>query len=193
MAASYHLLHAGYVRDDGVASSVSLVVDGDAVIVVDPGMVADRELILGPLRGHGIDAEQVTHVVITHHHPDHTLNVGLFPNAELVDFWARYRGDQWLDHEGEGYRVSPNARLILSPGHTGQDATLVVDTDAGAVAFTHAWWRSDRTPEVDPLAEDQDALVVSRRRILAEADLVVPGHGEPFATSRGATDPSATG
>ena len=126
----------------------------------------------------------MTHVVITHHHPDHTLNVGLFPNAEVVDFWARYRGDQWLDHEGEGYRVSSNARLILSPGHTAQDATLLVDTDAGTVAFTHAWWRSDRTPEVDPLAEDQDALVASRLRILAEADVVVPGHGAPFATGR---------
>ncbi len=191
MAASYHLLHAGYVRDDGVASSVSLVVDGEAVIVVDPGMVADRELILGPLHAHGFGEEQVTHVVITHHHPDHTLNMGLFPNAEVVDFWARYRGDQWLDHQGDGYRVSPNARLILSPGHTGQDLTLMVETDAGAVAFTHAWWRSDRTPEVDPLAEDQGALVTSRLRILAEADLVVPGHGEPFATDRGAGSPRA--
>jgi len=28
------------------------------------------------------------------------------------------------------------------------------------------------------------ALEASRRRILAEADLVVPGHGEPFRTSR---------
>jgi glyoxylase-like metal-dependent hydrolase (beta-lactamase superfamily II) len=184
MAARHHLLHAGYVRDDGVASSVSLVVDGDAVIVVDPGMVADRELILAPLRSSGIGPELVTHVVITHHHPDHTVNIGLFANAEVVDFWARYRGDQWLDHEGDGYRVSPHARLILTPGHTDQDATLLVETDAGVVAFTHAWWRADRTPEIDPLADDQAALTASRLRILAEADLVVPGHGESFATGR---------
>lgn len=184
MSAIHHLLHAGYVRDDGVASSVSLVVDGEALIVIDPGMVADRELILAPLRSHGVGPEQVTHVVITHHHPDHTVNIGLFANAEVVDFWARYRGDRWLDHEGDGYRVSPHAQLILTPGHTNEDATLLVQTDAGVVAFTHAWWRGDRTPEIDPLAEDQDALEVSRRRILAEADTVVPGHGEPFATGR---------
>ena len=184
MAAVHHLLHAGYARDDGVASSVSLVLDGEAVIVVDPGMVADREMILRPLRGHGLAPEQVTHVVVTHHHPDHTINVGLFPNAEVVDFWARYRGDQWLDHEGDGYRVSQSACLILTPGHTAEDATLLVETDAGVVACTHAWWRGDRTPEVDPLAEDQEALAVSRLRILAEADMVVPGHGEPFATGR---------
>lgn len=184
MAAAHHLLHAGYARDDGVASSVSLALDGAAVIVVDPGMVADPELILAPLRGLGLEPEDVTHVVITHHHPDHTINIGLFAKAELVDFWARYQGDQWLDHDGDGYRVSEHARLILTPGHTNEDATLLVETDAGVVACTHAWWRGDRTPEVDPLADDQQALETSRARILAEADIVVPGHGESFATGR---------
>jgi glyoxylase-like metal-dependent hydrolase (beta-lactamase superfamily II) len=184
MAATLHLLHAGYVRDDGAAASVSLVIDGEAVIVVDPGMVADRSSIIGPLREHGIEADQVTHVAITHHHPDHTVNIGLFANAEVVDFWARYRGDQWLDHEGDGYRLGEHTRLILTPGHTNEDATILVETDAGVVACTHAWWHADRTPEVDPLADDQHALEASRRRILAEADVVVPGHGEPFATGR---------
>ena len=184
MAAAHHLLHAGYARDDGVASSVSLVIDGAAVIVVDPGMVADPELILAPLRGFGLAPDHVTHVVITHHHPDHTVNIGLFSNAEVVDFWARYRGDQWLDHDGDGYRVSDHTRLILTPGHTNEDATLLVETDAGVVACTHAWWRGDRTPEVDPLADDQQALEASRKRILAEADMIVPGHGEPFASRR---------
>lgn len=188
MAATHHLLHAGYVTDDGVAGSVSLVLDGEAVMVVDPGMVADRDLILGPLRALGLSADQVTHVVITHHHPDHTINIGLFANAEVVDFWARYRGDQWLDHDGDGYRVSQHARLILTPGHTNQDATLLVETDAGVVACTHAWWRADRTPAVDPLADDQAALEASRTRILAEADTIVPGHGGPFASGRRRAD-----
>jgi glyoxylase-like metal-dependent hydrolase (beta-lactamase superfamily II) len=184
MAAVHHLLHAGYVNDDGVASSVSLVVDGDATIVVDPGMVADTDLILGPLRAHGFEPADVTHVVLTHHHPDHTINIALFPNAEVVDFWARYRGSEWIDHEGDGHRVSRHTRLILTPGHTNEDATLLIETDAGVVACTHAWWHGDRTPEVDPVADDADALASSRTRILGEADLVVPGHGEPFATGR---------
>lgn len=184
MTATFHLLHEGYVRDNGVAGSVSLVLDGSSVIVVDPGMVADPDLILAPLRGQGVQAADVTHVVVTHHHPDHTINVGLFPNAEVVDFWARYRGDQWLDHEGDGHRVSEHARLILTPGHTNEDATLLVETDDGVVACTHAWWRADRTPQIDPLADDQAALEASRARILAEADTVVPGHGGAFASGR---------
>ena len=186
MAAAHHLLHAGYVRADGsgVGSSVSLIEDGDAIIVVDPGLVATREAILDPLRAHGHEAEDVTHVVLTHHHPDHALNAALFPRAEVVDAWARYVGDQWLDHAGDGYRLSPNVWLMLTPGHTSEDLTVMAETDAGVVACTHAWWHADRTPEVDPLAEDQAALETSRQRILASADVVVPGHDGPFETGR---------
>ena len=186
MPAHHHLLHAGYVRDGGVSvgSSVSLVTDGEAVIVVDPGMVASHAAILDPLArlGHGVD--DVTHVVLTHHHPDHAVNSALFPNAELVDSWARYRGDQWLDHGGDGHRLSQHTWITLTPGHTQEDLTFMAETDDGVVACTHTWWHADRTPEVDPLAEDQAALEASRRRILAEADIVVPGHGEAFRTRR---------
>ena len=50
----------------------------------------------------------MTHVFLSHHHPDHTVNVALFPNAEVVDFWARYKDDLWLDHDGEGYALAPH-------------------------------------------------------------------------------------
>ena len=186
MPAKHHLLHVGYVRDGGVSvgSSVSLVTDDEAVIVVDPGMVASTAEILEPLGRLGYQPDDVTHVVLTHHHPDHALNVALFPSAELVDAWARYRGDQWLDHPGDGHRVSEHSWIILTPGHTQEDLTFLVETDGGVVACTHAWWHADRSPEIDPLCEDQAALESSRRRILAEADVVVPGHGEPFRTDR---------
>jgi glyoxylase-like metal-dependent hydrolase (beta-lactamase superfamily II) len=186
MPATFHLLHAGYIRDSGVTvgSSVSLFADGEALIVVDPGMVADPTGILRPLAALGHDPADVTHVVLTHHHPDHAVNVALFPEADLVDAWAHYRGDRWLDHDGDGHRLSPHVWLILTPGHTHEDLTVLAETDDGVVACTHAWWRTDRTPVVDPGADDPEALETSRRRILAEADLVVPGHGEPFRTGR---------
>lgn len=180
MATSVHLLTAGYA-DDRVASSVTLVRDGEAIIVVDPGMVADRRRILEPLAGLGLTPDAVTHVFLSHHHPDHTINVALFPDAEVVDFWARYRGDEWLDHGGDGYRLAPRSTLWLTPGHTEEDASLVVEADDAVYAMSHAWWRGDRTPEVDPLAWDQARLEASRRRLLeGRIDIVIPGHGEPF-------------
>ena len=44
-----HLLHAGYAGDRVGRPPIVLVRDGDALIVVDPGMVARRSLILDPL------------------------------------------------------------------------------------------------------------------------------------------------
>lgn len=178
-----NLLHAGYAHDR-VASSIVLVRDADARIVVDPGMVARRSLILDPLAALGVPAEAVTHVFLSHHHPDHTVNVALFPNAEVVDFWARYRDDLWLDHDGDGYRLSPRSQLWLTPGHTEEDATLIVEADDAVYAMTHLWWREDRTPDEDPLAADQASILVHRARVLAAADVVIPGHGGPFRVER---------
>jgi glyoxylase-like metal-dependent hydrolase (beta-lactamase superfamily II) len=177
--ASVHLLHAGYAGDR-VGSSIVLVRDGGALIVSDPGMVAHRSRILDPLAALDVDPAAVTHVFLSHHHPDHTMNVALFPNAEVVDFWARYRDDEWLDHEGDGHALSDHARLWLTPGHTREDASLIVDAGDGVYAMTHLWWREDRTPEIDPLGVDQEAIERGRERILAAVDVVIPGHGSAF-------------
>jgi glyoxylase-like metal-dependent hydrolase (beta-lactamase superfamily II) len=177
--ATVDLLHAGYASDR-VGSSIVLVRDGAARIVCDPGMVARRSLILDPLAELGVPPESVTHVFLSHHHPDHTVNIALFPNAEVVDFWARYRDDLWIDHEGDGYKLSPRATLWLTPGHTNEDASLIVEADDGIYAMTHLWWGADRQPEIDPLADDQAAIEASRERVLAAVDFVIPGHGGPF-------------
>ena len=176
---SVHLIHAGYTGDR-VGSSVSFVRDGDALIVVDPGMVRRRALILDPLAELGVAPEAVTHVFLSHHHPDHTINVALFPNAEVVDFWARYIDDQWLDIDGDGHRLAEHSQLWLTPGHSEEDASLIVEADDGVYAMTHLWWHSDRTPAADPFASDLEALERNRERVLGVADIVIPGHGAPF-------------
>lgn len=42
------VLYTGY-GEPGVASTVGFIRDGETVVVTDPGMVADRRLILDPL------------------------------------------------------------------------------------------------------------------------------------------------
>lgn len=182
--ATVHVLHPGYIREEGtrVGSSITLVRDGGALIVTDPGMVANRRHILEPLAALGVDAASVTHVFLSHHHPDHTMNAGLFPNAEVVDYWARYRDDQWLDHGGDGWQMTPHTQLWLTPGHSDEDASVVVEAEDGVYAMTHLWWRPDRTPAIDPHSPDQALLDFHRERVLAVADVVIPGHGEAFRT-----------
>ena len=179
MTASLHLLAAGYAGER-VASTVVLVRDGDAVIVVDPGMVAARSAILDPLAAEGVAPEAVTDVVFSHHHPDHTLNAALFPAARFHDHWAIYQDDVWTSRPADGYLLAPSVRLMATPGHTAEDITTLVETADGLVACTHLWWTADG-PEVDPLAHDQTTLEESRRRVLdLHPVLIVPGHGAPF-------------
>jgi glyoxylase-like metal-dependent hydrolase (beta-lactamase superfamily II) len=174
-----HLLHAGY-NADRVGSSISLVRDGDALIVADPGLVASRSKILDPLHDLGVAPEDVTHVFVSHHHIDHTLNIALFPNAWVIDIDSRYHDDQWLDHTGDGYALGPNTHLWATPGHTDAGASLIVRADDATYALTHLWWHTDRTPEIDPYSTDQAVLEANRERVLAAVDIVIPGHGGPF-------------
>lgn len=177
--AEVHVLFEGYVGEH-TASTVALVRDGDATLVVDPGMVPSRAAILDPLRRLGVDPDDVTDVVFSHHHPDHTLNAALFPAARFHDHWATYQHDLWTDRKAEGAVLSPSVRLIETPGHTPQDVTTLADTADGVVAFTHLWWSADGPPE-DPYAQDAAALHAGRRRVLEIASLIVPGHGAAFA------------
>ena len=183
---SFHLLTAGYFGDS-TASTVSLIESEDSLIVIDPGMVRSRGVILDPMQGLGHSPEEVTDVVISHHHPDHTINVGMFANARVHDHWAIYHNDMWLSRSAEGHEVAPGVTLWETPGHTAQDITTIVETDQGVVALTHLWWH-ESSPFDDPLGTDQEGLHVGRARVLERADLIVPGHGEPFtpgpATSR---------
>jgi glyoxylase-like metal-dependent hydrolase (beta-lactamase superfamily II) len=183
MTALLDVLCAGYAADR-VASTVVLIRDEGAVIVVDPGMVASRERILGPLAQLGVDSAQVTDVVLSHHHPDHTLNAALFERARVHDFWAIYQGDVWTDRPADGFQLSPSVTLMATPGHTAQDISTLITTEDGLAACTHLWW-SEEGPAVDPLAEDQELLEQSRARLLARTPaLIVPGHGAPFAATR---------
>ncbi len=179
MNATLDVLTVGYARDR-VAGTVCLVRDGDATIVVDPGMVASRDLILEPLASLGISPDDVTDVVLSHHHPDHTVNIALFLNARVHDFQATYVDDLWLRLDADR-DLAPSVRLIGTPGHTPQDLTTLVTTDDGLVALTHLWWKADG-PADDPYAPDREVLAASRRRVLALSPvLIVPGHGAPFA------------
>jgi glyoxylase-like metal-dependent hydrolase (beta-lactamase superfamily II) len=198
-SARVHILQAGYVREAGdgqhVASTVTLIQDGNAAVIVDPGMVPSRSALLTALAGHEVTPESVTDVVFSHHHPDHTVNAALFPAARIHDHWAIYDGDLWIDQDADGYEISPSIRLIATPGHTAEDITTLAATPDGAYACTHAWWAADG-PADDPFAPDPAVLAASRARILAVAQTIIPGHGPAFVpdetTARRRSAASAT-
>jgi glyoxylase-like metal-dependent hydrolase (beta-lactamase superfamily II) len=180
--AQVDVLFEGYLGrpDHRVASTVGLVRDGDAIVIVDPGLVPGPHSILDPLAGLGIRPEDVTDAVFSHHHPDHTLNAALFPTARFHDHWAIYQDDLWTSRDAEGFQISPAVSLLHVRGHSNEDIATVVQTEDGLVVFTHAWWTAE-VPVEDPYAPDPTALHASRARILElSPTLIVPGHGPAF-------------
>jgi glyoxylase-like metal-dependent hydrolase (beta-lactamase superfamily II) len=176
--AEVHVLFEGYVGEH-TASTVGLIREGDLWIVWDPGMVPSQRVILEPLRRLGVEPEDVRDVILSHHHPDHTFNVGLFPRARVHDHWASYEADLWVTRDCEGFQVSPSVVLVRTPGHSDECLTVLAGTGEGIVALTHLWWHADGPPE-DPYATDPESLHRSREHILGVADVIVPGHGAMF-------------
>lgn len=177
-SAEVHILFQGYVGER-VASTISFVRDGEALVIIDPGMAPSPTAMLEPLAALGVAPEAITDVIFSHHHPDHTLNAALFPNARFHDFQAIYQGDVWTRRRAEGFQLSPSIRLIETPGHTPQDITTLVGTSTGIVAFTHLWWHAGG-PAKDPYSHDLEVLRTNRERVLGLASQIVPGHGAPF-------------
>lgn len=177
-SAEVRVLFEGYARDR-TASTVSLVLDGQVRVVVDPGMVPGPRSILEPLEATGLGPRDITDVVLSHHHPDHTVHAGLFPGARVHDHRAWYREDRWVNRPADGFALSPSITLAETPGHSPQCLTTLAGTADGVVALTHLWWTADG-PADDPFASDPEALHEERHRVLEVASLIVPGHGPAF-------------
>lgn len=185
--ARYRLLFTGYTSSTGpgVAATVSLIEDGDLRIVVDPGMVPSPSSLTDALARAGLAAADITDVVLSHHHPDNIMNVGLFALARVHDHKAVYRGDQWTSRDADGFALTDSVRLLATPGHSDEDVTVLAGTPEGVVAFAgDLWWRPDG-PADDPVAPDRRRLRHSRERVLACADVIVPGHGPAFVPGPG--------
>jgi glyoxylase-like metal-dependent hydrolase (beta-lactamase superfamily II) len=172
------VLFEGYGNESGVAGTVSLLRDDGVVAIVDPGMVPTRAAIVDPLRALGVATDDVTDVILSHHHPDHTINIALFPEVTVHDHWATYHRDQWTSRPAEGVRLSPGITLWETPGHTPQDITTLVETDEGVAALTHLW--VCETSPGSGLDVHPASVVAHRERVLEVASLIVPGHGPAF-------------
>jgi glyoxylase-like metal-dependent hydrolase (beta-lactamase superfamily II) len=180
--ASVDVLFEGYLGrpDHRVASTVGLIRDAEAIIVVDPGLVPRPQAILDPLAALGLLPADVTDVVFSHHHPDHTINAGLFPRARFHDHWAIYQGDLWTDRDADGFQLSRDVSLLHVRGHSDEDIATLARTEDGLIVFTHAWWTAE-APIEDPYAPDAARLHASRALLLdLSPTLIIPGHGAPF-------------
>ncbi|NXS28848.1 MBLC1 protein, partial [Pomatostomus ruficeps] len=178
----------GSSRADG---TVTLVSGGPLTVLVDTGGPWLRPHLPALLESHGVTAEDVTHVVVTHGHSDHVGNVNLFPAATLLVGFDLSRGEGlYLPHglaQGVPLVLHPgHLEVTPTPGHTRAHVSLVASgTELGTVAVAgDAFERREDEEEWRALSEEPEEQRRSRRRLVALADVIVPGHGEPFRVCR---------
>ncbi len=189
--AEVKVLIEGYSVSDGEefsCSTVTLIKDGDLIIIVDPGTMKDQAILIKKLREENLTIGDVNVVCVTHGHPDHYRNVGMFPKAKLLEYWGLWDRDSVEDWESP---FSKDIEIIKTPGHDDAAITLLVKIDQGKIAVCGDvfWWTTSEKQEVDinkkdPFAKNQKRLVDSRKKLLEVADYIIPGHGKMFKVEK---------
>jgi glyoxylase-like metal-dependent hydrolase (beta-lactamase superfamily II) len=164
--------------DASASCTVTYARDAEVRCVVDPGPAAHPRGLVAALISAGVPAEAVTDVVFTHRHPEWPHDSATFPNARVHDHRAALPADGAARSPG-GLSLAPSIRLIATPGRGAGDLTVLIGTPFGVVALTHLWWSADDSGHA-PGATHSRSLDNSRRRVLAIATHIVPGHGPEF-------------
>jgi glyoxylase-like metal-dependent hydrolase (beta-lactamase superfamily II) len=201
---------AAFVPADRTAGyfQPTLVRTGTEVILFDTGMAAGG--ITAALAAAGVTPDQVTHVVLTHMHPDHIGGLSddagtpTFANAAYVTGQAEF--DHWAAQGAEGFeaRVRPLAdrMTFLAPGqevragitavaafgHTPGHMAYRIDSDGQAMLILadttnhHVFSLAHPDWEVR-FDADKPAAAATRRALLgmaADERIAVMGYHLPF-------------
>lgn len=120
-------------------STVALIRDENRVILVDVGSFGMRRMLIPALASFGIGLDDVTDVILTHSHYDHSVNWTLFPKSRVwigsqeID-WAvtvppgpspvpelyvrELKRSPQLNVVHEGDEILPGITAYAVPGHT---------------------------------------------------------------------------
>jgi N-acyl homoserine lactone hydrolase len=138
-------------------STIALLRGEGRVALIDVGSFAQRGLIRDRLKARGLSPADVTDVILTHSHWDHSINWVMFPNAttwigaaELAWSTAQPWGHNTvpelyvreLDRDPRTRRIEPGDTILpgmtaaLAPGHTPGHLFFVLSTPEREILFT---------------------------------------------------------
>jgi len=167
--------------EEKTCATISLVRDKDIIMVVDPGVLEDQQILINALEKEGLGIDDVNIVCITHSHIDHYRNIGMFPKAKTLEYyglWDKNTVDDWNE------QFTDDIRIIKTPGHNYDSITLLVKTDKGIVAVCGDVFWKENSPEDDQYASDKEKLEQSRKKVLELADYIIPGHAGMYKNNK---------
>lgn len=103
-------------------STIALLRGEGRVILVDVGAFGIRKELERQLAAHGVSANDVTDVVLTHAHYDHSVNYTLFPAATV---WIGRTELDWARHVPPGFNPLPE--LYVQDMATSDRVRLIED------------------------------------------------------------------
>lgn len=186
------ILVEGYAHSNSDGSytaspTTTLIETENKKILVDPGTNAKK--LLEALEKNNLAVKDISFIYLSHYHPDHFLNIRLFPDIDIYDGGIRWSGDQ--EYFYSDFLPETDIEILKTPGHSPEDASLLVNTLDGIVCIAPDvfWWedgmqKSETLEDLlsleDPFATDKEALLNSRKLVLEKSDFVIPGHGKIF-------------
>jgi len=199
MPAEVKILVEGFTNADSVVAAgeertqptVTLVKDGDLIMVVDPGVMESQQVLIGALKRENLTVQDVNVVCITHSHFDHFRNVGMFPDAKVLEYYGVWH-ENTIDNWAEDF--TPNIKIMHTPGHDVTGLTLFVTMSEGVVAICgDVFWKKNypQHPEDDAFASNPERLKDSRKMILRMADWIIPGHGPMYKNDKNEVSPES--
>jgi glyoxylase-like metal-dependent hydrolase (beta-lactamase superfamily II) len=196
-------------------STVALLRGHDRVALIDAGTFGMRHMLVERLRSHGLEPEDVTDLLLSHSHYDHSVNWPLFRDARIhigkteIDWslgepWGRTPVPEiymekladWptLATVEPGDEVIPNIRAHVAPGHTPGSLVYVLDGSEADVVFTGdaAKNRAEMISRTVGPCHDRHASGESIDLIWSlwrrrTGSVLVPGHDLPMVLENGET------
>jgi len=170
------------------ANSTSTLIKADGrLIVVDTSTAKMRPAIKVSFKQIGVFMKDVDTVILTHMHYDHTGNMDLYPNAKVYvhsggeDIPSGYNV---VDNDME---IAKDVRLVHTPGHTMDSMSVFVHGDEMkyVIAGDAIPLKDNCTKMLPPAVNISEELSIkSIKTITNFADVIIPGHGQPFMTGR---------
>lgn len=191
----------------GGSFTLTLVRTPDALVLFDTGMVPANNA--ASMAQAGLTPEDVTHVVLTHMHPDHISGLmdgeaPAFPNAQLI--LPRPESDYWAANPSEAYtakvvplldqaqqiegteEILPGIRAEQAHGHTPGHTTYLLESEGQRLlisgdSFNHYVYSVQRPAWHVRFDVDKEQGAATRQAVLARlAEEKIPfiGYHMPF-------------
>ena len=189
-------------------STIALLRGHGKVVLIDVGSFAQRQPIQDRLSDHDMTPADVTDVLLTHSHRDHSVNWVMFPSARVVidaEELAWSMREPWgttpvpelyvrelsnspqVSRIGAGAQVLPGISAHAAPGHTPGHLVFLLEGREHDVIFTGdaAKNRAEILSRTADMTYDQSLSGRSIESIWAlwrrkPGSILVPGHDVPM-------------